>query len=106
MNKIAFIALALLVGCATGSHVVTGTVHPAIFPDYVKVYTDLPANAEVIGVVNSSNMWLTKQPGMNSVVEQIKIEAAKIGANGVVINTQKNSQWDGAAISGTAIFVR
>jgi hypothetical protein len=99
------LALALLTSCATGSHVITGNVRPAIDPDGVKIYVTMPANAEVIGLVNSSNIWLTKQVGMNSVLEKLKSSAGKIGANGVVISEQSNNAWTGASVSGTAIFV-
>jgi hypothetical protein len=105
MKNFSFAVLLFLVGCATGSHVVTGSARPAIDPAGVKIYAAMPANAEVIGLVNSSNSSLTKQVGMNSVLEKIKLEAAKIGANGVVVTDQKNSQWSGAEISGTAILV-
>ena len=105
MKNLLFAALLILVGCATGSHVTTGKVRPAIDPDGVKIYATMPANAEIIGLVNSSNGSLTKQVGMNSVLEKIKSEAAKIGANGVVVTDQANSQWSGAKISGTAIYL-
>jgi hypothetical protein len=105
MKNLLFAALLILAGCATGSHVITGNVRPAISADGVKIYAVMPANAEIIGLVNSSNGSLTKQIGMNSVLEKIKSEAGKIGGNGVVITDQKNSQWSGAEISGTAIFV-
>ena len=105
MKNLLFATLLILVGCATGSHVITGSVHPAIDPDGVKIYATMPANAEIIGLVNSANIWLTKQPGMNSSIKKMKVEAARLGANGVVINGQKNNAWAGAAMQATAIYV-
>ena len=104
MKRILF-SLLLLAGCATGSHVITGNVRRATVPDAVKIYVTMPEKAEVIGLVNSANIWLTKQPGMNSSIQKLKVEAARLGANGVVINNQKNDGWTGAAMQGTAIYV-
>ncbi len=105
MKNILFAAVLILTGCATGSHILTGTARPAIAADGVKIYSTMPANAQVIGLVNSENGFRYKQPGMNSVTEKIKAEAGKIGANGVVIDQQQNNAWTGATISGTAIFI-
>jgi hypothetical protein len=99
-------ALLIITGCATASHVVTGTVHPATVPEAVKIYAVMPEKAEVIGLVSAENPWAPTQGAMSSSMEKLKIEAAKLGANGVVINTQDITFMNGATVSGTAVFLQ
>lgn len=94
-----FTALLILTGCATGSHTLTGTARPEIPADSVKIYSVLPANSQFVGKV-SSNSGHTKYA-----INQIKTEAGKMGANGVVITQQMNSDFAGVLISGDAVFV-
>lgn len=106
MKKLILLPLLCLCGCvATSSHVITGKIHPPLSPEAVKFLTEQPDAAEIIGIVNASNIWKCKQPGMDSVMKQICKEAGSIGANGIIITGQHNSQMDGAAICGTALFV-
>lgn len=105
MKNILFAGLLILCGCATGSHVITGNARPIISPDAVKVYAAMPENAEIIGILACSDPARYKQQGMNSTLKRMKIEAANIGANGVVITSQENNGWTGTKLNGTAIFV-
>jgi hypothetical protein len=104
MKNLLFSTLLILSGCATGSHIVTGKIHPAISPEAVKFFDYAPANSEIIGIITAQNVWLYKQPGADSVQSELKSEAAKLGANGVVLKDVKSSAWTGASVSGTAIF--
>ena len=47
--------LVALLGCATGSSIVTGKVRPAISPSEVKIYLDPPSQFETIGIVEASS---------------------------------------------------
>jgi hypothetical protein len=88
--KTAFASLLflLLVGCATGSSIVVGKVRDPIDPSKVKLYLEAPANYEVIGIVKaSSDAGWTEQDSVNYAVEELKNQAAKLGANGVFIET-------------------
>jgi hypothetical protein len=96
-----FVALVFLFGCATASHVVTGKIHPEITPDSVKVYSEMPAGAEKIAIVNATANNLK----INSCVEALKRDAAKLGANGLVITESEAHYFQGARVSGQAIFV-
>jgi hypothetical protein len=101
-----FAGLILLTGCATGSHIITGTVRAPISPAAVKIYAAAPASAEVIGIVSASNAAsLTWQGATDKAVADLKKEAAEIGANGLIITDQKNDLNNGSMVSGTAIFV-
>ena len=80
----------LLVGCATGSGsaVVTGDPKEAIDPTNVKLYVEPPTKYEVIGLVRakSASGW-TDQESMDYAVEELKKQAAKLGANGVLLSS-------------------
>jgi len=100
----------LLAGCATGSNIVTGTTRPSTSPMAIKIYTEPPADYEVIGQVTagSSSGW-TSQGSMDYAVAELKKQAARLGANGVLLTgtTATQSFWDGYnhSVVGKAIFV-
>jgi uncharacterized protein YbjQ (UPF0145 family) len=52
----------------------------------VKLYLEPPASFEVIGLVNaSSDAGLTEQGSVDYAVAELKKQAAKLGANGVLV---------------------
>ena len=80
--------LLILAGCATGSAIVVGQVREPIDPDTVQLYFEAPENYEVIGIVKaSSDAGWTEQDSVNYAVEELKNQAAKLGANGVFLET-------------------
>lgn len=90
----------LLFGCASGSHLVTGTARPSIEVSQVRLLTEQPEKYEIIGIVRaSSDMGLDEQGRMNRAAEELKKQAASIGANAVIIGgaEQKTS---GSVMSG------
>jgi hypothetical protein len=77
-----------LAGCASGSAIVTGTKRPPIDPSQVKLYLQPPSNFEVIGIVDaSSDSGWTEQGSQDYAVQELKKQAAKLGANGVLLET-------------------
>ena len=79
--------IAVLTGCVS-SHVLVGTVRPPISPDQVKIYIHPPAKYEEIAILESSSKGsfaITAQGKTNKVVERLKEEAAKLGANGILL---------------------
>ena len=82
----------LLAGCATGSSIVVGEVREPIDPSNVKLYLEPPGNYKVIGIVKaSSDAGWTVQDSVNYAVEELKNQAAKLGANGVFLETTGES---------------
>ena len=82
----------LLAGCATGSSIVVGEVREPIDPSNVKLYLEPPGNYKVIGIVKaSSDAGWTEQDSVNYAVEELKNQAAKLGANGVFLETTGES---------------
>jgi len=85
---LACVGLAMLAfaGCASGSAIVTGTARTPVAADQVKIYIEPPSEYEVIGIVNaSSDAGWTEQASMNYAVEELKKQAANLGANGVLL---------------------
>jgi uncharacterized protein YbjQ (UPF0145 family) len=88
-----FIFVFTLVGCATGSALVTGQARTAIEDHLsVKVLTQMPVGAEEIAIVKaSSDAGWTEQGSLDYAVEELKKQAAKLGANAVVITGRDTS---------------
>lgn len=81
--------VALLAGCAASSHVLIGAARPPISPDQVKIYLHAPAKYEEVAIIDASNRGgepaFTEQQRMNRVIDRLKNQAAKLGANGVLL---------------------
>jgi hypothetical protein len=85
-------ALALLgmglAACAPSSHVLVGTAHPPISPSEVKLYLQPPPTFEQIAILNASSNSMFGTGGQGSVdkvIQRLKEEAAKVGANGIIL---------------------
>ena len=86
-----FFWLVFLAGCASGSALVTGQVRPAI-EDFntVEILTEMPEGAEEIAIVDSiSGVGLNRQKRLDYAMEELKKQAAKVGANAVVITKRE-----------------
>jgi hypothetical protein len=90
-----FLAVVTLTGCAPSTHVLVGTARPPISPTDVKIYSSPPANYQEIAVLDASSKSAFGAGGQRSVdkvIERLKIEAAKLGANGVILEGFQDSQ--------------
>jgi len=80
---------ALLTACAQTTHVLVGAARPPIAPDQVRIYSQPPATPFVeIATLDASSKSAFGNGGQKSVdkvIERLKIEAAKLGANGVIL---------------------
>ncbi|EGQ7870740.1 hypothetical protein H8Q54_001534 [Vibrio parahaemolyticus] len=75
-----------LTGCASGSSILVGEAREPISPEKVRLYIEPPASYDTIALVNaSSDAGLTKQGSINYAIEKLKKQAAKLGANGVLL---------------------
>ena len=78
----------LLAGCAT-SHVMLGKARPPISPDQVQIYDHPPPGPyqEIARLDTSSqgSFSFTAQGKTDAVINRLKTEAAKLGANGVLL---------------------
>jgi hypothetical protein len=105
LNTITVILLfTVLTGCATGSYILTGKTRPAIDPMAVKVYLTPPTKYETIAIVEaSSNVEFSSQAAQNRTIEKLKEQAAKLGANGVLLTNTENKSSGGVIVSGIYI---
>ena len=88
MKYIFLLVIFLLAGCASGSSIVVGEVREPIEPSQVKLYLEIPETYEIIGIVTaSSDAGWTEQGSVDYAVEELKNQAAKLGANGVLIES-------------------
>jgi len=85
-TSITVIVAAILAGCSTGSQIVTGTKRTPTTPDSVKVYSSVPPGSEEIAIVTSEADG-KRQGAVDKVVKRLKRQAAKLGANGIVLGS-------------------
>lgn len=77
-----------LAACAPSSHLVTGTVRAPVSPAAVVVYSHAPPVYEEIAVLDASSKSVFNAGGQRTtdkVVARLKAEAAKLGANGLIL---------------------
>ena len=84
----AAVAVLVLTACAT-SHVMLGKARPPISPDQVQIYDGPPPGPyqEIARLDTSSqgSFSFTAQAKTDAVIKRLKTEAAKLGANGVLL---------------------
>ena len=96
-----------LAACATGSAIVTGNARDPVAPDQVKIYLDPPASFETIGLVSaSSDAGITQQWSSEYAMAELKKQAAKLGANGVLLVSSGVNTTNAKTVQGKAIFVK
>ena len=104
-------ATLVLAACASGSAIVTGTKRAPITAELVKLYLEPPTDFEVIGLVSaSSDAGMTEQASVDYATAELKNQAAKLGANGVLLisigdKTSTVAGGIGKTVQGKAIFV-
>ena len=106
LSYLAVLACAVA-GCSTSSHVLVGTPRPPISPESVRVYVQLPPKYEQIATVQASSqgsLALTSQQNMDKAIQRLKEQAAKLGANGIVLQGVQDTQSGsiGAGGGGTS----
>jgi hypothetical protein len=78
----------------SGSRIVVGNTRPAIAPEGVKIYLRPPAKYEEIAIVNatSKNAFASDQSLTDSALFRMKKDAAKLGANGILLSAVGTQQ--------------
>jgi|TARA_B100001248_G_scaffold197816_1_gene152293 hypothetical protein len=95
------VLILLLISCHPVSHIVVGNKREATSPTDVKVYLDYPESYEKIALVDAGSNFSFKDPvilfawqsKMNKALERLKIEAASLGANGILIVNTDNKTY-------------
>ena len=95
------VLILLFINCHPVSHIVVGNKRDATSPSDVKVYLDYPESYEKIALVDAGSNFSFKDPvilfawqsKMNKALERLKIEAASLGANGILIVNTDNKTY-------------
>lgn len=89
------VLLVSLSACSSTSHVLVGTPRAPISPDSVRVYVQPPPKYEQIAQIEASSknsLALTGQQNMDKAIGRLKEEAAKLGANGILLQAVQEQQ--------------
>jgi len=95
LGPAAAVLAAMLLGCATSSHVMIGTARPPISPESVRVYVQPPERYEEVATLDASSQGsfaITSQQNMDKAIARMKEEAAKLGANGILLQGVQDQQ--------------
>jgi hypothetical protein len=88
-------ALALLAACAPSAMLLVGTARPPISAADVKVYDQPPPSFEEVAILNAWSHSLFRPGGpqaTDKVIARLKREAAKLGANGIILGDFSDAQ--------------
>jgi hypothetical protein len=88
-------ALGTLLACASQGPVMLGPARPPIAPDQVRLYGAPPPGFAPIADLNASSKTFLAPGGAadtNKVIERLKEQAAKLGANGLVLEGFSDAQ--------------
>ena len=103
-----WIILSFIIGCVPVSHIVVGETREPIHPSNVKIYLDYPEEYEKIALIDAGSNFAFKDPAilfdwqskMDKATERLKIEAAKLGANGILIINTDNKIYQSTSSDG------
>ncbi|WP_416307149.1 hypothetical protein [Neptunicella sp. SCSIO 80796] len=79
-----------------------GQARPAITPGQVRIYYTAPANYDEIAIITASSKhsWtVTDQAKIDKAIERMQIEAASLGANGILIQ-RTDDEYSGSVGTG------
>jgi hypothetical protein len=101
------VVIALFVaGCASSSYTIVGDVRAPIDPGDVEVYTSPPRHYEEIALLDASSvgsLGRASAAGTDEAIFRMKEDAAKLGANGVLL-TEMADQHGGSLGVGVGGF--
>jgi hypothetical protein len=95
MLAILVVFCGLLQACASSKPVMLGPARPAIPADQVRIYWSPPPSFEPVADLNASSHTVFKpggQQAMDKVIAELKVEAAKLGANGLMLEGFSDAQ--------------
>ena len=84
----------VLAACTSSSHVLVGNARPPIAPEQVKVYFEPPPRYEQIATLDASSgsFSFSDQTKTDDAIAKLKAEAAKVGANGILLQGVEKHQ--------------
>jgi hypothetical protein len=102
----AILTALFVTGCATSSHTIVGQVRAPIDPGDVEIYTSPPRRYEEIALLDASSvgsLGRASEGGTDEAIYRMKEDAAKLGANGVLL-TGIADQYGGSLGVGVGGF--
>lgn len=104
MKKLLVFCL-LLSGCVQGSAMLVGDVRPATKPEAVRLYIDPPQAYERIALVTAEAEDMgSQQVTQDLALQELKEQAAKVGANGVLLRDMGDKSVNYASWGGGSFF--
>ena len=108
IRKISFLIVIFYFGCIPVSHIIVGETREPVDPSSVELYLDYPQEYEKIALIDAGSNFAFKDPAflfdwqskMDKATERLKIEAAKLGANGIVILNTDNKIYQSTSSDG------
>ena len=108
IKKFVILIVMLFIGCVPVSHIIVGDTREPIHPSNVEIYLDYPEQYEKIALIDAGSNFAFKDPAilfdwqskMNKATERLKIEAAKLGANGILIINTDNKIYQSISSDG------
>jgi hypothetical protein len=103
---IALAAAFFFAGCASSSYTIVGQVRAPIDPGDVEIYTAPPRRYEEIAILDASSAGSFGHPsvaGENEAIYKMKEDAARLGANGVLL-TGVSDRYGGSLGVGVGGF--
>jgi hypothetical protein len=88
------LALLVLCGCGSTHTIMVGQARPATTPDAIRIYYSPPRHFERIAIINSASgpTWaFTTRGQLDDAITKLKEEAAKLGANGILLESTGTS---------------
>ena len=103
MKQFIFVCVALLLAsCAITNEtsLLIGKQRPAISPEQVKLYTKPPVKYEEIAIISAdaAHDFMSKQSLQDIAIKNLKKEAAKVGANGILLENVGSFNVGGTGI--------
>ena len=108
IKKFVILIVMFFIGCVPVSHVIVGDTREPIQPSNVEIYLDYPEQYEKIALIDAGSNFAFKDPAilfdwqskMDKATERLKIEAAKLGANGILIINTDNKIYQSTSSDG------
>lgn len=91
----------LLAGYAWAGTIMVGQPRPPISPALVKVYMEPPRHFDRIAIITkgSGGSWAFSDQGdIDRAIEKIRVEAARLGANGIFLQAVESHEGGGIGI--------
>ena len=108
IKNLVILIVMFFIGCVPVSHIIVGDKREPINPSNVEIYLDYPEQYEKIALIDAGSNFAFKDPAilfdwqskMDKATERLKIEAAKLGANGIMIINTDNKIYQSTSSNG------